>query len=119
MRRFVLVRDHDVSEISGEGVVVWGVQFPDGFCAYRWATAWRTTTIAESIEDVLAIHGHGGATRVVWLDTEEGAQTWTHAGRRQAGETIVIRPDTDPDPAPGPAPEPPAGRLVGRAPTAG
>lgn len=96
MRRFVLVRDHDVNQVSGEGVVVWGIQFPDGRCAYRWATAWRTTTVAEDIADVMAIHGHGGATRVVWLDTEEGAQIWTRVAERPAGQTIKIRPDAEP-----------------------
>lgn len=70
MRRFVLFRDHDVSGVSGTGHVANGVQFPDGTCVYRWATGTATTNVADCIEDIEAIHGHGGATRVVWIDVE-------------------------------------------------
>lgn len=76
MRRFVLVRDVDVSGISGEGVIVWGICFPDGTCAYRWNTKWRTTTVADCVEDVENIHGHNGATRLVWLDSEVQGRAW-------------------------------------------
>lgn len=68
MRRFKLVRDEDISGVSGVGHVADGVQFPDGTCAYRWATGTATTNVAASVEDVEAIHGHGGATRLVWID---------------------------------------------------
>lgn len=76
MRRFVLVRDTDITGISGEGVVVWGIMFPDGTCAYRWNSRWRTTCIADCIDDIESIHGHNGATRVVWLDDEDQARAW-------------------------------------------
>lgn len=76
MRRFVLIRDIDVTGVSGTGVVVWGVVWPDGTCAYRWNAIRRTTCLADSIADVEGIHGHDGKTRVVWLDTEEGASLW-------------------------------------------
>ncbi|MFF4777537.1 hypothetical protein ACFY05_32240 [Microtetraspora fusca] len=76
MRRFILVRDVDVSGISGEGTVVWGIEFPDGVCAYRWNSAWKTTCIADSIADIIKIHGHEGATRLVWLDTAEASDLW-------------------------------------------
>lgn len=76
MRRFMLVRDVDVTGVSGEGPVVCGIEFPDGVCAYRWMTRWRTTCLADSIDDIRAIHGHDGATRVVWLDDEESARSW-------------------------------------------
>ncbi len=76
MRRFALQRDTDISGISGPGTVVWGVQFPDGVCAYRWNTPTATTSIADSIADVEEIHGHNGATRVVWLDAECDRFEW-------------------------------------------
>jgi hypothetical protein len=47
-----LVRDVDVTGVSGEGCVVWGIQFPDGYVAYRWNTATSTTCLALSIDDV-------------------------------------------------------------------
>lgn len=71
-----MVRDTDVTGVSGVGTVVWGIQFPDGTCAYRWNSRYRTTTVADCIDDVEKIHGHGGATSVVWLDNEMQAHAW-------------------------------------------
>lgn len=76
MRRFMLIRDTDVSGISGEGVVVWGIEFPDGRAAYRWNTATATTCIADSVADVIAVHGHNGATRLEWVDSEYAGRMW-------------------------------------------
>lgn len=68
MRRFELHRDHDVSGVSGVGVVADGVLFPDGKVATRWRGAVAQTCVWDCIADVIAIHGHSGSTRVVWLD---------------------------------------------------
>ena len=67
-RRFWLVRDEDVTGISGTGVVCWGVRFPDGKVVTRWNGEIAQVSVWESIEDVEAIHGHQGTTRVEWLD---------------------------------------------------
>ena len=78
-RRFNLVRTEDVSGISGTGVVVEGVEFSDGTVAVRWldqgvsdenrARGVRPTTVLhESIESVLALHGHNGATVIEMVD---------------------------------------------------
>lgn len=67
MRNFVLRRDEDVNGVSGVGVVAQGVEFTDGTVAMRWMGSLRSTAIYNSIEDVEAIHGHEGRTRVVWL----------------------------------------------------
>lgn len=72
-RRFVLERDLDETGISGTGRVVEGVQFSDGHCAYRWCTGSVTGQYADSIEIIRAVHGHGGKTRVVWLDPADAA----------------------------------------------
>lgn len=66
--RFELHRIEDVSGVSGVGVVAEGVRFKDGTCAYRWLSGTATTNIADSIADIEAIHGHGGATRIAWVD---------------------------------------------------
>jgi hypothetical protein len=71
-RRFRLVRHHDVSGVSGTGPVAEGVQFTDGAVALRWYGDYPTTTVWDGIESVVAIHGHGGATVVEWLDPEPG-----------------------------------------------
>lgn len=67
MRTFNLVRHNDVSGISGTGVVAQGVEFDDGTVAVRWIVGeHRSTVLWANIEAVVAIHGHGGATELVW-----------------------------------------------------
>lgn len=68
MRRFHLVRDRDISGVSGTGTVADGVLFDDGKVVTRWRAAIAQTCVWERLEDVEAIHGHGGATRIVWVD---------------------------------------------------
>jgi hypothetical protein len=66
MKIFTLQRDEDVSGVSGTGAVAEGVVFTDGHVVMRWLTNTASTAFYDSIEDVAAIHGHGGATRVVF-----------------------------------------------------
>lgn len=71
MRRFVLVRRVDVSGVSGTGLVAEGVEFSDGRAATRWlAPVGRPaqTCVWDRIDDVLAVHGHGGFTELRWVD---------------------------------------------------
>ena len=66
VRTFHLQRDEDVSGVSGVGIVADGVVFPDGVTVVRWRGKRQSTVVWPSIEDVEAIHGHGGATRIEW-----------------------------------------------------
>jgi hypothetical protein len=66
MRLFELHRDTDVSGVSGVGIVAEGVVFEDGVTVIRWRGERRSTVVWQSIEDVEVIHGHSGATRIVW-----------------------------------------------------
>jgi hypothetical protein len=67
--RFRLVRHEDVSGSSGIGYVAEGVRFSDGKVVLHWVTDGpRSTAVYESVKDVEAIHGHGGATEVEWID---------------------------------------------------
>ncbi|MBN0039368.1 hypothetical protein JN535_04160 [Cellulosimicrobium cellulans] len=75
VRTFELHRDVDVSGISGTGVVADGAVFPDGTTVVRWRdvdgpAAERgvrpTTVVFPTVEAVEALHGHAGATRLVW-----------------------------------------------------
>jgi hypothetical protein len=68
MRRFELHRDQDTSGVSGTGVVAQGIEFTDGTCALRWLSEHRSTALYDSTRDIELIHGHGGLTRLVWLD---------------------------------------------------
>lgn len=69
-RRFELHRETDVSGVSGTGAVAEGVEFSDGVAALRWRTEFTSTAIYASIAELEAIHGHGGATSIVWVDTD-------------------------------------------------
>ncbi len=74
IRSGVLVRDDDETGVSGTGVVAWVVEFPDGTTVTRWAvTEIRQTCVWASVDDVLAIHGHNGKTRLQWDDGEAGS----------------------------------------------
>lgn len=69
MKVFNLVRAVDHSGISGTGVVAQGVVFSDGLVALRWCSRGRPSSLViwDSIEDVIEIHGHDGATVVEYL----------------------------------------------------
>jgi hypothetical protein len=68
MRAFVLVRDVDVTGISGTGIVAEGIEFTGGVVALRWLSEFPTSVVFHDrgMESVEAVHGHGGQTRVVW-----------------------------------------------------
>jgi hypothetical protein len=72
LRRFKLRRDRDISEVSGTGYVAEGVVFSTGAVALHWTGAYPATAVWPSIEAVVAIHGHQGATVVEWMDDEDG-----------------------------------------------
>ncbi|MFJ9657589.1 hypothetical protein ACIRPR_06425 [Streptomyces griseoflavus] len=90
-RLFHLERDTDVTGVSGTGRVADGVQWPDGTVALRWIGDRPSTTVWGSVDDVAAIHGHGGATRIVWAEEqpdraaileEAAAHAWTFSQTR-------------------------------------
>ncbi len=68
MKTFELHRDQDITGISGTGVVAEGVEFSDGTVSIRWLSGEFHSTVHwdQGMTAVKAIHGHGGATRVVW-----------------------------------------------------
>lgn len=65
-RTFHLVRHVDTTGVSGTGVVAEGVEFTDGTCVMKWHSQYSSTIIYDQVEDLLAIHGHGGASEIVW-----------------------------------------------------
>jgi hypothetical protein len=46
------------------------VEFSDGSVALRWLSEWPTSVVFHDrgIDGVHHVHGHGGATEVVYLD---------------------------------------------------
>ena len=79
MRTFHLQRDEDFTGLSGTGKVAEGVEFSDGTVVMRWMDIDHdsdnykrgvrpTTVMQENIQAVEALHGHNGATHIVWHD---------------------------------------------------
>jgi hypothetical protein len=68
MRFFLLERSEDVSGTSGTGIVAEGCEFSSGWCAITWLTPLGTYAWYPNIKSIDGVHGHGGKTRVVWLD---------------------------------------------------
>jgi hypothetical protein len=68
VRRFQLERLVDVSGVSGTGVVAYGAQAPDGTCVLWWESALESIGIYPDMETLLAIHGHQGTTRAMYID---------------------------------------------------
>lgn len=116
MRRFQLHRKIDVSGVSGVGVVAAGVEFgkaldivwpdgvhttlPAGWIRLVWDTAVSSSGLYASAEDVVALHGHGGATTLVWLDgepvtMESLSRPWSEAFA--AHDRVTGRPGGDPE----------------------
>jgi hypothetical protein len=75
IRRFVLDRVRDISGVSGTGLVAEGAVFTDGTVALHWPArdGPASTAIYANINDLLAIHGHHGATRLLWLEHQHTA----------------------------------------------
>ncbi len=71
MRRFVLVREEDISGVSGTGVVAEGCQFSNGHVSLTWLTHLTSLVWYHSVDVLESVHGHEGKTRVVWVDKKK------------------------------------------------
>lgn len=68
MRRFQLHRDVDETGISGTGVVAEGVEFSNGRVTFTWLTHQEAVNNYGSMKTVEELHGHGGKTRIIYID---------------------------------------------------
>jgi hypothetical protein len=68
LRVFQLMRDEDVSGVSGVGRVAVGVIFPSGKVVLEWLGSDTTLGIYDRLDQVERIHGHQGKTRIVSVD---------------------------------------------------
>lgn len=66
---FDMVRDVDVTGISGAGVIGTVTEYADGDTVLHWDTETPSTTVYHDIRHIEALHGHGGATRLVPHET--------------------------------------------------
>ena len=69
-RRFQLVRSEDETGVSGTGVVGEGCLFSDGSVAFRWMSENSSSIWYGNIQAAIQVHGHGGKTKVHWLDPD-------------------------------------------------
>lgn len=70
MKLFHFYRIQDETGVSGTGPVVEGVQFTNGWCVIRWISAKSSICFYQSLEEVKAIHGHGGKTEIILHDLD-------------------------------------------------
>lgn len=70
MRRFKVKREEDESGISGTGVVAEGVEFENGKVVIQWLSHKPSVTVFDNIKHIKDLHGHGGKTKVVWIDPD-------------------------------------------------
>lgn len=63
---FHLLRLEDESGVSGTGWVAEGAVFSNGWVALTWLGETPSLNFYPSIEAVETIHGHSGATRIVF-----------------------------------------------------
>jgi hypothetical protein len=102
-RRFDLVRSRDLTGVSGTGTVASGVVFSDGSAELRWVVlakladgrrrAIDSVTLFRDWRDVALLHGHGGASRIVWEDTGDAlSDTDILAQMKDTDETAVTFP---------------------------
>jgi hypothetical protein len=70
--RFVLRRHTDISGVSGVGDVADGVLWPDGTASVRWRGEHPSLVFWDRGRvSVEFVHGHQGATEIVWLDQDD------------------------------------------------
>ncbi len=65
MKLFHFYRSEDQSGVSGTGLVAEGVQLTNGWCVLRWISKHSSLCFYQSLEQVRAIHSHGGKTEIL------------------------------------------------------
>jgi hypothetical protein len=71
MRTFIVIRNEDVSGVSGTGRIAEGVEFHDGQVAVSWFGNHHILEVAKDLDTWTAVHGHEGRTTIQW---DEGCQ---------------------------------------------
>lgn len=73
VRKFHLNRVRDESGVSGTGIVAVGVVLPSGRAIMEWVskrTNAKSLGIYDDMDDLKEVHGHAGATEIVFDDEE-------------------------------------------------
>lgn len=72
--RFILVRNKDATGVSGTGVVAEGIVFTNGMTVILWLRKPYAMGIYQTLNDVISVHGHEGATEIHFIDENELTQ---------------------------------------------
>lgn len=91
MRRFYLYRERDESGVSGTGRVADGCQFNNGSCALIWKSELPVNSWYPSSDVILRIHGHKGATTLIWIDDQDEEVTMPQT---EGKESTIISSQT-------------------------
>lgn len=68
IRTFYLHRHSDVNGLSGTGIVAVGAVYPNGKAHMQWVSFKSSFEMHDSIDALMDIHGHHGATELIWGD---------------------------------------------------
>ena len=71
MRFFNVMRNDDISGISGCGIVAEGVEFHDGQVAISWFGRYHILEVCKDLKTWLDVHGHEGRTIVEFLKEQK------------------------------------------------
>ena len=69
-KTFKLIRQKDVSGVSGTGTVAEGVVFQNGKTILCWTRVPHSVTVFNSLDEMLMVHGHAGNTQLHWDNCE-------------------------------------------------
>lgn len=70
IRRFLLIRNQNSPGIS-EDVLAEGTVFSDGLSVIRWLHEPCSMAVFNTVDDVLAVHGHEGETQLHFVDQND------------------------------------------------
>jgi len=70
IRRFVFIRNEDLSGVSGTGEIAEGCELSNGKIVFSWLTNLGSVAVYDNIKTLIAIHGHEGRGHVEWLDPD-------------------------------------------------
>ena len=68
IKRFLIERTVDISGTSGTGIVAEGCQLSNGRVVLTWFSNLGSVAVYDNIVVCERLHGHGGASKIVWID---------------------------------------------------
>lgn len=70
IKTYKLVRNKDVTGVSGTGIVGFIAELPSGRCVLEWISNHPTITIFNNIKEIELIHGHDGKSVIKCIEMQ-------------------------------------------------